>query len=236
MAKTYTVKWGDTLSQIARDYNTTVNALVKLNNIADPDFIVVGQVLVISGEKQAVKTSTSNKVTITTFGVQSGTDRTFYAAWTWDKSNTENYQVEWQYDTGDGVWFNGNTTTETYRQSTYSGPDNAKRIRFRVKPVSKKRTVNNKETSYWTASWSDFRYYSYSSLPPKTPPTPTINIDKNQLRITMENLGNLNAERIYFQIAKDGAIYKSSSATINSTNGINCVSTAPPTTDRKSVV
>ena len=43
--KTYTVKKGDTLSKIANAYGTTVSALVKKNNIADPNKIYVGQVI-----------------------------------------------------------------------------------------------------------------------------------------------------------------------------------------------
>ena len=43
--QTYTVKKGDTLSQIALDHNTTVSKLVSLNNIKDPNYIVVGQVI-----------------------------------------------------------------------------------------------------------------------------------------------------------------------------------------------
>lgn len=39
----YTVKSGDTLSGIAAKYKTTVAALVKLNNIMDPDIIYAGQ-------------------------------------------------------------------------------------------------------------------------------------------------------------------------------------------------
>lgn len=42
-AKTYTVKKGDTLSEIANKYNTTVSKLAKLNNLKDPDKISVGQ-------------------------------------------------------------------------------------------------------------------------------------------------------------------------------------------------
>jgi lysozyme len=41
----YTVKPGDTLSAIAKRYNTTVQNLVKLNNIKNPDLILVGQKL-----------------------------------------------------------------------------------------------------------------------------------------------------------------------------------------------
>lgn len=44
---TYTVKSGDTLSGIAARYSTTVQALVTVNGIADPNKIYVGQVLKI---------------------------------------------------------------------------------------------------------------------------------------------------------------------------------------------
>lgn len=44
---TYEVVPGDTLGAIAQRFNTTVAALVDANNIADPDSIEVGQVLVI---------------------------------------------------------------------------------------------------------------------------------------------------------------------------------------------
>ena len=43
----YTVKKGDTLWKIAKKYNTTVEKLVELNNIEDPDVIITGQVLKI---------------------------------------------------------------------------------------------------------------------------------------------------------------------------------------------
>ena len=39
----YTVKSGDTLSAIAKRYNTTVNKLASLNNIENPNLIFVGQ-------------------------------------------------------------------------------------------------------------------------------------------------------------------------------------------------
>lgn len=43
--KTYTVQKGDTLTAIAKKYGTTVNALVKKNNIKNRNVIYVGQVL-----------------------------------------------------------------------------------------------------------------------------------------------------------------------------------------------
>ena len=52
--KTYTVKPGDTLSEIAETYNTTVEKLAKLNNIKNIHLIYVDQVLVIDGEAPVV--------------------------------------------------------------------------------------------------------------------------------------------------------------------------------------
>lgn len=43
--KTYTVKKGDTLSEIAEKFETTVKKLAALNDIKDPDFITAGQKL-----------------------------------------------------------------------------------------------------------------------------------------------------------------------------------------------
>ncbi len=43
--KTYKVVEGDTLFKIAQKYNTTVDELVKLNEIKDPNLIFPGQIL-----------------------------------------------------------------------------------------------------------------------------------------------------------------------------------------------
>ena len=56
---TYTVKSGDTLSEIAEKYNTTVEKLAAKNNIKDIHLIYVDQVLVIDGEAPATSTATA---------------------------------------------------------------------------------------------------------------------------------------------------------------------------------
>ena len=53
---TYKVKKGDTLSKIAKANNTTIDALVKLNAIKNPNVINIGDVLKIA-EKKKDKTS-----------------------------------------------------------------------------------------------------------------------------------------------------------------------------------
>ena len=131
--KTYTVVRGDTLSGIAKRFNTTVNYLAKLNNIANVNLIYVGQVLKItetvsasgssssgdSGSSSSSSNSTTTKkasspaatkATIDAFGLQSDTDRTIFATWSWSRSNTDKYDIRWYYTTGDGVrhscnWF-----------------------------------------------------------------------------------------------------------------------------------
>lgn len=56
---TYKVQKGDTLSKIATQFGTTVNELVALNNIENPNLIYEGQVL-----KVTTKTETVNLMTV----------------------------------------------------------------------------------------------------------------------------------------------------------------------------
>ena len=45
----YTVRYGDTLSEIASKYGTTYQHLAQINNISNPNLIYPGQVLIING-------------------------------------------------------------------------------------------------------------------------------------------------------------------------------------------
>lgn len=57
--RTHVVVAGDTLIGIAKQYGTTVEAIVAANNIRDPALIIVGQVLKIPiGEESALITKT----------------------------------------------------------------------------------------------------------------------------------------------------------------------------------
>lgn len=217
---TYTVKKGDTLKSIAKAKGTTVANLVKWNDIENPNYIVVGQVLKLGADSSSTssKKTTKNKAVIKAFGLQSNTDRTMYASWTWSKSNTENYKVFWQYYTGDGVWFTGEDGTVTAKQSIYTAPSNAIKIRFKVKPISKTHKVNDKDTYYWTADWSTYSYYSFSSNPPTAPSTPTVTIEKYKLTATLNNL-DVNATSIQFQVVKnDSTIFSTGTVNITTTS------------------
>lgn len=67
-AESYTVKSGDTLSAIAKEKNTTVDAIAKKNKISNVNLITVGQVLEIEDEKTTTNTTeqpTTTQVTTT---------------------------------------------------------------------------------------------------------------------------------------------------------------------------
>ena len=205
---TYTVKSGDTLSGIAKKYNTTVDNLVKLNKITNPNYIVVGQKLIISGAsandtKTTTTTSAATKATVKAFGVQSNTERTMYATWDWSRSNTKEYKVKWYYATGDGVAFIGGESTVTAKQFIFNPPDNATAVSFYVKPVSKTYTKNKKTVSYWTAEWSTKSYYAFTAHPTK-PPTPTVKMEKLKLTASLDNLSVVGTE-IQFQVVKNNS-------------------------------
>ena len=56
----YTVKAGDTLSDIAKKYGTTYQELARINGIADPNKIRVGQVLKLPGGQSSSSSSSSS--------------------------------------------------------------------------------------------------------------------------------------------------------------------------------
>ena len=60
---TYTVKSGDTLSQIAARFNTTTSALASTNHISNPNLIEVGQQLRINNSASTQKTTSHYSTT-----------------------------------------------------------------------------------------------------------------------------------------------------------------------------
>lgn len=228
---THKVVRGDTLSELAVKYKTTVSSIAKLNNIRNVNRIYVGQVLYISGKPSSSgggggggggssskpSSKPSNNANITMFGLQSDTENTIFAVWTWDKSNTDKYTVEWDYYTDNKTWFKGNHTDVTHsttKESTYNMPKNATKVRFRVKPISKTYNKDNKTVSYWTADWTGYKYYDANSLPPKKPSTPSVEVVDYNLTAKLDNL-DVNADEIQFEVVKNNdSIFKTGTAKI----------------------
>lgn len=234
MAKTYTVKQGDTLYQIGIDNGTDYRTLAKINNLPivkrngqDYVYLVVGQVIKLSDDGTTPTKVTTGQVKILDFGLQSGTDRGVYARWSWDRENTQEYTVQWQ-DYYDGYWHDG-TTTATVNNSQFTANTQATKVRVRVKPVAKTYTNSKgKEVAHWTnVSWTTYKTYSFSSNPPSKPTSiPDVKIEADKLTATLDNLTSLNASIVQFEVSKDDSPgYKLKPVAINKVDTASVVLT-----------
>ena len=233
---THKVVKGDTLWAISRKYGTTVEAIAKLNNIKNVNLIYVGQVLTISGQSSTevvnnggssssppsstttttvTQTQTTiNNATITALGLQADTERTIFATWSWNKTNTKEYEIEWDYYTANDKWFIGSHTRlehTSIQASTYNAPNNATLVRFRVKPISTTYKSGDKDVNYWTASWTAYKEYKTSDLgeptPLPVPGVPTLTTNDYTLTCKVDNVNGYDAKDgepyINFEIVKD---------------------------------
>lgn len=230
MASTYTVKKGDTLWSIAKQYlgaGSKYQELAKWNNISNPNLISIGQVLQLSkpstgSGSSGSKISNSNQVKIKQFGLQSNVDNTMLVTWDWSKSNTDKYRVIWVYYTKDNVRFVGDDSETAYKYSTYTIPANATRVGVKIVPIAKKYKSGDKEVPYWKAEWSAYKYYYKSSIPPAAP-TESIKVEINNYRLTatIENMDfdPLNTPtHIKFEIVRNNTTkYNTGTAKINKT-------------------
>ncbi len=105
----------------------------------------------------------SYKVTSLTIGLQTGSDSTYYATWSFSKSHVASYTVQWYYATGDGFWYDGGSSSVTLKNATYSAPSNAKKIKVKVTPVSttyettvQTATTTNTSSGSNTVTWSGY--------------------------------------------------------------------------------
>ena len=221
--KSVIVEKGDTLTQIAVDYAggySKYKMLAAINNIPNPNRIYIGQVIKLtkdasSGRKR--KSANDNKPVVTHFGLQSNAENVLFAVWEWSKfqDHTDSYKVAWTYDTGDGIWWNGSSSTISndkddpwlVRQSTYTIPNNAVKVQFRVKPISETYRKDDVDTNYWEASWSDYSTYVVVPLSLETPQTPSVEIEAFKLTASLTNINITNASHIEFQVIKDTKVY-----------------------------
>lgn len=218
--KYHVVKEGDTLWDIARDYSTwdgigngiqlTPTILAQWNGIADPDYIVVGQHIYVDGTSpdllETNKKKSQTKAVIKSFGLQSNTDRTVYASWTWpdDVHKTEKYEVQWHYNTGDGIWFEGSKSDVEIKQATYNAPNNAISVKFKVKPVAKKGGFLGLGGQTFTAEWSTEKTYKFSSNPPAELQGLNFEIVKDKLTATIHNVDpkEIRADKVQFEVIR----------------------------------
>nr|DAD91695.1 MAG TPA: FN3 [Siphoviridae sp. ct6tD39] len=125
----------------------------------------------------------------------------------------DHYEVRWYYDSGDGIWFEGSSSTTTETHATYSAPGNANHILVSVTPVSKTYKVNNKDTSYWQGKKAQ-KTYSIAVDPPEDVSAPTVEVDKYKLTASLENITDARADKIEFQVYNGTSLVKSGLVTV----------------------
>ena len=129
-ADTYTVKSGDTLSAIAKEKNTTVDAIAKKNKISNVNLISVGQVLEIEGanttkktEEQATTSKTDATQATTTVSASDGLSADDAAAKEWiaQKESSGSYTAQ------NGQYYGRYQLTLTYLNGDLS-PANQEKV------------------------------------------------------------------------------------------------------------
>ena len=180
---------------------------------------------VTNNTKVSLKSTT---VTITAFGLQADTDRTFFATWDWDGPYTDRFEVRWFYRTGNNVRFTGHSGSvdnidNSQPQSTYNAPANATHIYFQVKPVAQTHKVNDLDVEWWTANWSTEKVYNISDLPPAKPSNPTVTLEDYTLKVEVTGVPE-DVTSVEFQIIQnDTTVYKvGSSSNLTSTARFSC--------------
>lgn len=131
-------------------------------------------------------------------------------------STLDKYDVKWYYDSGNGVWFNGGSSSNSegnLEVSTYNVPSNALIVRVIVTPVAKTHKVNDTETPYWTGTSAEASY-TFSEFPPEVPSVPTVTIDKYALKATIENIADPRSDQIEFQVYDGEKLRKSGIANV----------------------
>ncbi|WP_343086180.1 LysM peptidoglycan-binding domain-containing protein [Streptococcus parasanguinis] len=129
-ADSYTVKSGDTLSAIAKEKNTTVDAIAKKNKISNVNLISVGQVLEIEDAnttqkttEQATTSKTDTTQVTTTVSASDGLSAEDAAAKEWiaQKESSSSYTAQ------NGQYYGRYQLTITYLNGDLS-PANQEKV------------------------------------------------------------------------------------------------------------
>ena len=221
---TYTVKEGDCLWDIAKaklGSGTRWQEIATLNTSKYPSLknstvIQVGWVLELPGSSSGTtkKTTASNVAVVEFLGPLAGENRTLFLTWSWSKSGTEKYLIEWIYTVeGNRTLYATQTVSvdaefdaAAYKQTTWNVPENAVTIKVKVKPVAKKTEKDGKETTPWTAGWSTITskaMYFGDKFPPDAPSAPSVKLDGDTLTLSLD-VAEWNAtDKVAFQVLED---------------------------------
>ncbi len=154
-------------------------------------------------------------------------DRTYIATWSFSQSHLDSYTVQFQYYTqssdikknSNGVyyrerlWIDGSENTTKNKQAVYTAPENASKVRVRVKPTSvKTKPVNNTTTYWWSSEWSAYKEASIKdSYVPDSPGVPTVTVSEGHsalyVTVSCDNLDAITS-KVQFQFVINDASIK----------------------------
>ena len=118
----------------------------------------------------------------------------------------DHYEVRWWYMAG-GVWFDGGTSSTDINNATYNYPTNATRLWVEVKPVSQTYQDGNGNTqSYWSSE-AVHTEVSVLELPPAQLSAPSVEIEKYNLTVKIENITDAKASYVEFEVVKDDVVF-----------------------------
>ena len=140
-ADTVTVKSGDTVSKLAKDYNTTVDAIVNTNKLSNANLIFVGQKLEIGeatqadNNQQAAQGQQSQQVAPAASSQQATTNYNTNSNYTSNVSGNEQAAKEWiaaresggNYGARNGQYIGRYQLSASYLGGDYS-PANQERV------------------------------------------------------------------------------------------------------------
>ena len=248
---TYTTIEGDTINKIMASTGLTFTQLRLFNTALDwqlnppglNEELKAGLVIKLYGSGVSLSTDTrtgDNKVTMLMFDRVQGTDRTIVASWIFNEDtefvNTvlDYYEVEWDYyitgaNEGDfrgkSMWLKGDRSNVTDPYTTYNAPSNATQVRFRVKPISKKKSVTGNDTIgsivdnstvgqlanslgivtsqyYFTAEFIDYWTFAFDEDKPSAPTGLNVELQDYKLTASLSGIDS-NIARVQFRYTVD---------------------------------
>lgn len=204
---TYYATWGFNETTKTTSSAVKANNLVSIkpgatyyNGVAIPDWVMADQwyVIEVIGARAVLGKNASG-----THNIQSPIHVNNLVGGTSVSTTTNtlsHYTASWSYDTGDGVWFKGDSENITDKLSTYEAPAHAIRVKVTVTPVAKTYKANNVETAYWTGTAVTSEEYGVDANPPEVPGTPNVDVEKYQLTASLENIADPRTDEIRFEI------------------------------------
>ena len=190
-------------------------------------------------KKSKTTTPKPKQATNIVINVQPDSNRVMYATWDWSRADTKDYKVRWAYQTASStVWFQGSESTVTHhdnvvdvRLSTYTPPENAKRVSFQVLPEANEKKSGKKKKAAWTAEWSG---YAYKDVPAEkenatlaAPSTPTVTISGNKVKASVNYSAEPNSVVfVDFEFVKNNNVVVHTERIRRVTNYAECTVTA----------